>query len=74
VELGNLLVDMPETAACLATHMYRYGTGHVESSAESNTVLRDLTSSFEASGYDLRALMLDIVSTDGFRFVAPAAP
>jgi hypothetical protein len=74
VELGQLLADMPETAACLATHMYRYGTGHVETAPERSTVLQDLISGFEAGGYDLRNLMLEIVSSDGFRFVAPPAP
>lgn len=71
VQLGRLLADMPETAACLATHMYRYATGHVENSAERDTVLADLITLFQANGYDLRDLMLEIVSTDGFRFVAP---
>lgn len=74
VELGRLLAETPSTATCLAKHMYRYGTGHVETTAERETVLKDLSSLFEASGYDLRNLMLEIVSTDGFRLVAPPAP
>lgn len=74
VELGRLLAETPDTANCLAKHMYRYGTGHVETSAERETVLQDLSSRFAASEYDLRNLMLEIVSTDGFRFVAPPAP
>jgi Protein of unknown function (DUF1592)/Protein of unknown function (DUF1588)/Protein of unknown function (DUF1595)/Protein of unknown function (DUF1585) len=74
VELGQLLADMPETAACLATHMYRYGTGHMETSAERSTVLADLLAHFESNGHDLRDLMLEIASTDGFRLVAPPAP
>ena len=63
----------PEAADCLVRNMYRYGTGHVETATE-QPVLDALKSAFRAGGYHVRDLMRDIVSSDGFRFVAPPAP
>jgi hypothetical protein len=73
IELGQLLASMPETAACLVRSIYRYGTGHVEVASEA-PVVSDLTARFEASGFSLQQLMLDLVTSDGFRYVAPPAP
>jgi hypothetical protein len=73
VELGQLLAERPETAECLVRNLYRYGAGHVEVASE-GPVVSDLTARFQTSGYDLRQLMLDLVTSDGFRYVAPPAP
>jgi len=73
VELGQVLAAQPGVADCLVQNMYRYGTGHVETTTE-QPVLDDLKSTFRTGGYHLRDLMRDIVSSDGFRFVAPPAP
>jgi hypothetical protein len=73
IELGQQLAKRPEVAACMVRNIYRYGTGHVETPSEA-PVISDLTARFEAGGYHLKDLMLDLVSSDGFRFVAPAAP
>jgi hypothetical protein len=73
IELGQLLAKQPAVAACMVRNIYRYGTGHVETPTEA-PVLSDLTAHFEAGGYHLKDLMLELVSSDGFRFVAPAAP
>ena len=54
-------------------NMYRYGTGHVETATE-QPVLDALKSTFRTGGYHVRDLMRDIVSSDGFRFVAAPAP
>lgn len=70
VALGQLLSEKTETARCMLRSIYRYGTGHVETATESS-VLTELEERFTSSGYDLRALMLDIVTSDGFRYVAP---
>jgi len=70
VELGQLLAAAPETAACLVRSIYRYGTGHVELASET-PVVNDLAARFQANGYDLKQLMLDLVTSDGFRYVAP---
>lgn len=70
VELGQLIAAKPETAKCMVRNLYRYGTGHVESTHESS-VLAALNENFTASGFNLRDLMLQIVTSDGFRYVAP---
>jgi hypothetical protein len=71
IELGSLLSSMPEVSSCMTRNLYRYGTGHVETTAEQATVVAELAARFEAGGHDLQELMLDIVSSDGFRYVAP---
>ena len=73
VELGALLASKPETAKCMARNLYRYATGHVELPSES-PVLTTLTESFTSGGFDLQKLMLEIVTSDGFRHVAPPTP
>jgi hypothetical protein len=73
VELATTLAANPAVGDCLVQNLYRYGTGHVETATE-QPVLDSLKSSFRSGGYHLRALMRDIVASDGFRFVAPPAP
>jgi len=73
VELGKTLAAQPGAADCLVRNIYRYGTGHVETASE-QVVLDNLKTSFRTGGYHVRDLMRDIVSSDGFRFVAPPAP
>lgn len=73
VELGQVLASQPQVSDCLVQNMYRYGTGHVETDTE-QPVLDGLKSTFRAGGYHLRDLMRQIVSSDGFRFVAPPSP
>jgi hypothetical protein len=73
VELGQTLAGQPAVADCLVRNMYRYGTGHVDTATE-QPVLDALKSTFRTGGYHVRDLMRDIVSSDGFRFVAAPAP
>jgi hypothetical protein len=73
VALGQVLAAQPRVADCLVQNMYRYATGHVETATE-QPVLETLKATFRAGGYRFRDLMLDIVSSDGFRFVAAPAP
>jgi len=73
VELGQAVAARPEVADCLLQNMYRYATGHLETTTE-QPVLDALRSSFRTDGYRLRDLMRDIVASDGFRFVAPPSP
>jgi hypothetical protein len=72
IELGQMIADKPETAACLVRNIYRYGTGHVEIATEA-VVLDELTDRFRGGGHRLRELMLDLVASDAFRYVAPVA-
>jgi hypothetical protein len=70
IELGNLLAQSPLTAECLVKNLYRYATGRPENAGE-EPVVADLVERFAAGGHDLQNLMLDLVTSDGFRFVAP---
>jgi len=70
IELGQMIAAKPETAACMVRSLYRYGTGHVEIATEA-PVLDALTERFRGNGHKLRELMLDLVSSDAFRYVAP---
>lgn len=70
VELAELLAQSPPTAECLVKNLYRYATGRPESDGQ-GAVIASLTERFSSSGYDFQTLMLDLVTSDGFRFVAP---
>jgi hypothetical protein len=72
IELGQLLSRSSTAAACLVRNLYRYATGVVEVSGQEPTIAQ-LATQFEAGGRDLRKLMLDLVESDGFRLVSPAA-
>lgn len=69
LELGKLLAQSPTTAECLVRNLYRYATGHAETAGEEPLIV-DLTARFAAGGHDFQNLMVDLVTSDGFRFVA----
>ncbi len=71
VELGKLLAASPKVSDCLVRNLYRYATGHAELAGE-EPVIADLSRRFAANGHDFQGLMLDLVSSDGFRAVAVA--
>ena len=71
VELGKLLSQSDKAAACLVRNLYRYATGVTEATGQEPSILQ-LATEFEADGRNLRQLMLDLVSSDGFRLVLPS--
>lgn len=71
-ELGIAMSASPAVAECLARKVYTYALGHEERDVDA-TVISALQSSFSASGYRLRQLLLDIVTSDAFAAVRPAA-
>ncbi|HKP64837.1 MAG TPA: DUF1588 domain-containing protein [Polyangiales bacterium] len=72
LELSALLRDDPRTAACVARQLYRYATAHVETDGEAGQI-DQLVTGFEASGHDFRALLTQVVQSDGFRYAAKEA-
>lgn len=70
VELGKLLAESPLAAECLVKNLYRYATGRTWSGTQTRVVAA-LGEKFAADGYDLQKLMIELVTSDGFRFVAP---
>ena len=72
-ELGQLLSKSNDAAKCMVTSLYRYATGHGDQESE-QPLIGDLFTHFQSSGYKLRDLILDVVASDGFRYVTPPAP
>lgn len=69
VELGELLRKSERASACLVRNLYRYATGRSESPTE-EPIIEAHVERFRANGLDMQGLMLDIVTSDGFRYVA----
>jgi hypothetical protein len=69
VELGELLRTSERASACLVRNLYRYATGRSESPTE-EPIIEAHVERFRANGLDMQGLMLDIVTSDGFRYVA----
>lgn len=66
--LGSLIAADPAFAACVVRNVYRHGLGHIETKGERGAI-DELTTSFESSGFRVRAWMIDLVASDAFRWV-----
>ncbi len=71
--MSQLLRNDPRAPACLVRRLYRYATGHVETSGEEPAIAA-VTKSFAESGYRFRDLAVALVASDGFRFAADPLP
>lgn len=69
-ELGTAMSTSETVARCVVRKFYSYAVGHEERDVD-QSVVETLTQSFETSGYRLRSLILDIVTSDAFSEVAP---
>ncbi|XXX79947.1 DUF1592 domain-containing protein [Sorangium sp. So ce134] len=69
-ELGEVVGASADVARCLVRKYYSYAAGH-EARDVDGSVLDALAASFEASGYQLRDLVLDVVTNEAFSSVAP---
>jgi hypothetical protein len=72
-ELGDLLSKDARTTSCLVKQIYRYSSSRLETDGES-IVLDGLDQAFANSGYLLKPLLLELVTSDGFRYLKPEAP
>ncbi|XXT14556.1 DUF1592 domain-containing protein [Sorangium sp. So ce429] len=68
--LGMTVSASDEVARCLVRKYYSYAAGHEERAVDGR-VLNTLATSFEASGFKLRELVLDVVTSEAFSSVAP---
>ncbi len=66
-ELLALIKARPGLGACFVRQAFRFGTAHQETPGE-QLVLDALAKKFTASGHKLTQLMLDLVTSDAFRF------
>lgn len=66
VELADRLIESGKLPGCVVQRLYQLGLGRAPR-GEDTPMLDALSERFEASGYRLRALVLDWVSSDSFR-------
>lgn len=71
-ELNDLLAEDPRVMQCLVKQLYRYSAARLESAGDA-PVLKELDQHFQSEGYQLKALLLALVGSDGFRFTSEAA-
>jgi len=69
-ELGEALAADPRAMRCLQRNLFRAAVGHVETGGEALAMFR-LEQAFAASGYRLRALLVEIAASEAFRAGAP---
>jgi hypothetical protein len=67
VELGQAIAGSQAAATCAVAHTYRFALGRQESEADGCSLER-LTESFTASDHAFEPLLLEIVTSDAFRF------
>ena len=67
-ELGAVLRENPDVSLCVARNIFRHATGHVETSGDKELIYA-LGDAFEASGYRLKELLVEIAASDAFRYV-----
>ncbi len=73
VELGKALRDAPVAGPCVVSKLYTQALGRVPVERDA-LVLDALATRFAESGNRFDQLLLDVVASDGFRFVEPTAP
>lgn len=68
--MGEAMAQSKSMAACMVRRFHAYAMGHDERDVD-GTVVNDLISSFETSGYQLRDLVMATVTHEAFSAVAP---
>lgn len=71
-ELGARLAEDPRVMECLVRQFYRYGSARLDVSSDQQP-LDQINEAFAAGGYQLSALLLALVGSDGFRYTVEAA-
>ena len=66
VELAHKLATSPEVRACVGKQWFRFALGRIEREGDACSVQR-LSEDFAAADYDVRALLLSLVTSDAFR-------
>ncbi|WP_437629516.1 DUF1592 domain-containing protein [Sorangium sp. So ce854] len=69
-DLGMTISASDAVARCLVRKYYTYAAGHEERNVD-RSVVDSLAASFAASGFNLRELVLDVVTNEAFSTVAP---
>ncbi len=66
--MAALLREAPLAHRCLVRGLYRHGAGHLENFEEAEA-LQDLDASFEATGFRVKPLLVEMVASESFRHV-----
>lgn len=69
--LVDVLIAEPSTQSCLVEHLYSYALGALNTPGEQEAVAT-LTAGFAADGSRIKPLLVELVASEGFRFVTPA--
>ena len=69
-DLGFVIASSPSVVQCLVRKYYSYAVGHEERPVD-GSVVNALAASFQASGFELRELVLHVVAHEAFSSVAP---
>jgi len=72
VELGKRLASSDQVRRCVATQWLRYALGRVEDPEEEPAVAA-IVDRYQARGFDMRELLIAIVTSTAFRSAAPKA-
>ena len=67
VELAHQLVDNPQVQDCVTTQWFRFALGHIESDDDVCS-RQSVNATFEATGYNIRELLVALASSDAFRY------
>lgn len=67
VQMGKLLRDDDRVVPCLVKNVFRMATGHVEEDGE-KLPLYTAQQAFEAKGYRMKSLLVEIAASDAFRY------
>jgi hypothetical protein len=59
--------------SCLVTQLYRYASARIET-PEEEIVLQQIDKGFADGGYQLKQLIVQLVGSDGFRYLKSEAP
>ncbi len=65
-ELASIVAESRSAKACYATQVHRFATGRTESVGDL-CALRTIEKAFEASDWDMRELVVNVLASDGFR-------
>jgi PAS domain-containing protein len=66
--LGTALRGSDKVPLCVARNIFRHATGHVETAGEAEAIAA-IGEAFEASGYRMQELLVEIAASEAFRSV-----
>ncbi|NUP05162.1 MAG: DUF1592 domain-containing protein [Polyangiaceae bacterium] len=71
IELAALVAALPEVGACVARRFYEHAGGHLAGDGDDVSV-EDLVTNFVDTDYDFKALVVALVTNDGYRYATPS--